>query len=681
MKKKLLTSIAGIALPSLLMAQGWPAAYQGVMLQGFYWDSYNTTTWRNLEKQADELSEYFKLVWVPQSGNCGHLSMGYDDLYWFDHNSTFGTEQELRSMINTFSRKGIGTIADVVVNHRNTLTNWVDFPAETYNGTTYQLLPSDICADDDQGKTAAWAKDNGYQLSTNKDTGDDFSGCRDLDHNSQNVQQNVKAYLSFLLNDLGYAGVRYDMVKGYDAKFTGIYNSAAKPRFSVGEYFDYDKQKLTGWLEGTAVDGQIQSAAFDFPARNVLRNAANNGNWALPVYYGGLADSKSYCRYAVTFVENHDTEKRQDASQDPLKKDTLAANAFIMAMPGTPCVFYKHWTDCKPDIKNMILLRNLAGINSESEWTRLESRADRYAFCTTGTNARLIAAVGPGAASYAPDAATWALAADGHHWSYWLERTAETVVPSLPSGEYTGACTVKLRAVSHDSNARIVYTLDSSTPTANSKQASDGSTITLNEGEHTLKVALLTADGNVGSNIVERQYAIRQFQPHSITLYVNAEQTGWNGINAWSWGGDGTHAPANNNWPGDRLTATTTVGNKLWHTVNHTMNTQDDYVNFVFSTGDGSPQTVDIAGINSSAFIEILPTTNNGKHLYANVTDQYASSIAGTTAAAQTNACPTTVIAVDGRTLRRFAKHVSATEALDGLPGGLYIVNGKKMAK
>ena len=62
MKKKLLTSIAAIALPSMLMAQGWPAAYQGVMLQGFYWDSYNTTTWRNLEKQADELSEYFKLV-------------------------------------------------------------------------------------------------------------------------------------------------------------------------------------------------------------------------------------------------------------------------------------------------------------------------------------------------------------------------------------------------------------------------------------------------------------------------------------------------------------------------------------------------------------------------------------------------------------------------------------------
>ncbi len=45
------------------------------------------------------------------------------------------------------------------------------------------------------------------------------------------MQTVVKAYLDMLLNDLGYAGFRYDMVKGYAGLFTGIYNSAAKPRF------------------------------------------------------------------------------------------------------------------------------------------------------------------------------------------------------------------------------------------------------------------------------------------------------------------------------------------------------------------------------------------------------------------------------------------------------------------
>ena len=53
------------------MAQGWPKDYSGVMLQGFYWDSYNDSQWTRLEKQADDLSKVFDLVWIPQSGYCG----------------------------------------------------------------------------------------------------------------------------------------------------------------------------------------------------------------------------------------------------------------------------------------------------------------------------------------------------------------------------------------------------------------------------------------------------------------------------------------------------------------------------------------------------------------------------------------------------------------------------------
>ena len=139
-------------LPSALMAQGWPSGYGGVMLQGFYWDSYNDTKWTVLESQADELAEFFTLVWVPQSGYCGGTSMGYDALYWFsNYSSSFGNKTQLMSMINTFRNKGIGTIADVVLNHRRNVSNWVEFPAETYNGVTYQLRSTDICKDEDNG--------------------------------------------------------------------------------------------------------------------------------------------------------------------------------------------------------------------------------------------------------------------------------------------------------------------------------------------------------------------------------------------------------------------------------------------------------------------------------------------------------------------------------------------------
>ena len=131
--------------PAPTVYEGWPANYDGVMLQGFYWDGYADAQWTQLERQVDELATTFDLVWLPQSGNCGGQSMGYDDLYWFPghYDSSFGTEEELRSLISTFKAKGIGAIADVVINHRRNISNWVDFPQETYKGVTYQLLSSE----------------------------------------------------------------------------------------------------------------------------------------------------------------------------------------------------------------------------------------------------------------------------------------------------------------------------------------------------------------------------------------------------------------------------------------------------------------------------------------------------------------------------------------------------------
>ena len=78
--KKIFTTALVVVLPLLMLAQGWPTKYDGVMLQGFYCDSYNETRWPKLEGQADELAEFFKLVWIPQSGNCGGTSMGYERL-------------------------------------------------------------------------------------------------------------------------------------------------------------------------------------------------------------------------------------------------------------------------------------------------------------------------------------------------------------------------------------------------------------------------------------------------------------------------------------------------------------------------------------------------------------------------------------------------------------------------
>ncbi len=428
--------------PPTTVCEGWPAQYGGVMLQAFYWDSFDDSQWTELQAQADQFAGTFDLVWIPQSGNCGGQSMGYDDLYWFNnYNSSFGNEQQLRQLISTFKSKGIKTIADVVINHRRNVSNWVDFPKETYKGVTYEMKSTDICANDDNGATKTWATQNGYALSTNNDTGEGWDGMRDLDHKSENVQTIVKAYLDFLKNDLGYAGFRYDMVKGYSASFTGIYNAAAMPEFSVGECWD-GTAKIKSWIEGTKKDGQIQSAAFDFQFRYTVRNAMNNGNYARLAQQNDGSwplvssnqDGGKYRRYAVTFVENHDTERRSNAAQDPLVKDTLAANAYMMAMPGTPCVFLKHWLAYKQEIANMVAVRKAVGVNSESVPTQVATNMNYYAVQVAGSGGKqLLCVVGSKAADYTPEGA-WKKVISGYHYIYYVQGIEPSAItlPVLP---------------------------------------------------------------------------------------------------------------------------------------------------------------------------------------------------------------------------------------------------------
>ena len=682
--KRLFTSIITLLLTLPMLAQGWPEKYEGVMLQAFYWDSFSQSQWVKLEKQADELSQYFKLVWIPQSGDCGGTSMGYDDLYWFPghYNSSFGNETELRSMISTFTQKGIGTIADVVINHRRNISNWVDFPKETYNGVTYELKSTDICADDDGGKTMTWATQNGYSLSSNNDTGEGWDGMRDLDHKSENVQKSVKAYLNMLLNDLGYVGFRYDMVKGYSGSYTKMYNEDSKPKFSVGECWD-GSNTIKNWIDAT----DKTSAAFDFAFKYVVRNATdkndwtylgkqNEGNWPL---VSSNFNSGNYRRYAVTFVENHDTEVRPDGtSKGPLRKDTLAANAFLLAMPGTPCVFLKHWIDCKRDIKAMIDVRNAVGLHNQSSTLNMATNKDYYAVRTEGKDDKaLVAVVGKEASTYTPNGA-YTCILSGYHYAYWMSNNMETAWVDLPSGEYEGRQQAMLTAVSANSDTQLVYTTDGTTPTASSTKVASGTKITI-EGDMTLKVGLLI--GSNVSGIVTRSYSNPvPTEKKTITVYVNTDNVGWSNVNFWTWGGDDSHSPSSGKWPGDKVSTTTTVSGKQWYSKQYVINGDYDFVNFVFSTNTGSPQTVDFNNVTTDKYFEIsAQKTSDNKHLVDDVTSQY-TDIQLVKANTPSNAS-VKVYTLDGRMLRQLPAGTNVSDAIGTLPHGLYLINGRKYVK
>ncbi|MFZ4549173.1 MAG: alpha-amylase C-terminal beta-sheet domain-containing protein, partial [Bacteroidales bacterium] len=439
-----------------------PAQCQDVMLQAFYWDSYSDSKWTNLSSKASEIGSNFSLVWLPPSGNAqSSNNMGYAPVWWFDQNSAFGTQPELISMISAFTANGAKSIADVVVNHRSGQSNWTNFPTEVYNGVTYSMGPAQICSTDEVKNQPGQATPTGAP-----DTGDDFNGSRDLDHLSTVVRDNVKGYMQFLKNEIGYSGWRYDMTKGYTASFVNEYNVAAGEYFSVGEYFDGSYDLCKAWINGCSNN----STTFDFPLKFQLNAAMWNGGMDLTKLVwlangttqqpAGLIHHPDTKRYSVTFVDNHDTYVTGNANR--FSGNVLAAYAFLIGSPGVPCVLLAHWNANKTAISAMIAARRAVKVHSESAVTVNQTAANIYVATITGLNGTLIVKVGSGNYSAPSD---YTLATSGTDYAIWtkiINPVAPSITVSPSGGTYYSAQTVTL---STSAGASVYYTTNNTAPT------------------------------------------------------------------------------------------------------------------------------------------------------------------------------------------------------------------------
>ena len=140
---------------------------------------------------------------------------------------------------------------------------------------------------------AAIARDDESGVGTgNPDTGDRHPAGRDLDHTNPDVRAAIKNYLR-RLKAVGFQGWRYDLVKGYHGRFVGEYNDATAPEFSVGEFFDGDRQKVTDWIDATGG----KSTAFDFPTRFLLFEACTD---ATIIAVSARSAAAGWCRAACS---------------------------------------------------------------------------------------------------------------------------------------------------------------------------------------------------------------------------------------------------------------------------------------------------------------------------------------------------------------------------------------------
>lgn len=565
---------------STLKAQA-PAQCQDVMLQAFYWDSYSDSKWTTLNAEAAEIASNFSLVWLPPSGNVqSSNNMGYFPIYWFDQNSAFGSAAELKTLIATLKSKNVKTIADVVINHRSGVSSWTDFPSETYNGTTYSLGPAQICSDDEVKDAAGQPKPTGAP-----DTGEGFNGSRDLDHTSTVVRNAIKAYMQFLKNDMGYAGWRYDFTKGYAASYVNEYNVAAGASFSVGEYFDGNYDLVKAWINGCSNN----STSFDFPLKFQLNKAMSSSATDLTqlVWFNqstqqnqpaGLIHHADTKRYAVTFVDNHDT---YNDINNKYTGNIPAAYAFLMSSPGVPCILLRHWLDYKGEINAMIAARRAVQLHSESDVTVNQTAANSYVATATGKNGSLIVKIGSG--SYTIPVG-YTLAASGTGYAMYtkvINPVAPPLTVSPGGGIYFSAQNV---VMSSSAAASIYYTTNNTAPTTASTLYSAPIPVSASQ---TIRAIAYDPATQLYSAEASNTYTISTI-PASLKLRFKIP-SGWTACNLYSWlpGTTTTYTAA---WPGSAM---------ILEPDGYYSYTLTGFaslpVGVVFNNGTGSSQTVDLS--------------------------------------------------------------------------------------
>lgn len=386
-----------------------------VMLQGFHWYSYQTYPWWGaIQSNAATIkSAGFTMVWLPPpsdaASNEGYLPRRLEVL-----DSKYGSATDLRNALTALNNNGVKPIADIVINHRVGYTGWADFLNPTWGADS-------VCKGDEwTGATGA------------ADTGDGFSAGRDIDHTKTYVQDSIVNWMNNSLKSIGFAGWRYDYVKGYNGSYVGSYNTRTAPYFSVGELWtDLDlnnpnahRQLIMNWIDATGG----KSGAFDFTTKGLLQQAVQyNEFWRLKDSAGAPAGAIGWwAAKSVTFIDNHDTGPSYPSGGQnhwPFPSDKiLQGYAYILTHPGIPTVYWVHYFDWgtanQTAIKTLISIRKSKGITSTSAVSIQVADSSKYAAIITGNSGKVAVKLGPGAWS---PTGTWTLATSGTNYAVWTQ--------------------------------------------------------------------------------------------------------------------------------------------------------------------------------------------------------------------------------------------------------------------
>ncbi|WP_462250647.1 alpha-amylase family glycosyl hydrolase [Ekhidna sp.] len=291
--------------------------------------TYNAVTER-LDYLADLGINAIELMPVQEFE--GNLSWGYNPAFMFAVDKYYGTELDLKTLINEAHKRGIAVILDIVLNHhfgRNSLVR-------LYNDGLY----GNPTSENPWFNTAAKH---------------DFNVGYDMNHESQLTKDYSDRVMKYWLEEYNIDGYRFDLSKGFTQKNT---------LGDVNAWGNYDASRIAIWKRFADVIWEQDPTAYiileHFADNTEEKELANYGmmlwgNLNHTYINAGKGSSTSLGQAyfenrgwsepnLVTYMESHDEErfmwqlKKSESENEALERAKLAA-AFFLPVPGPKMIW------------------------------------------------------------------------------------------------------------------------------------------------------------------------------------------------------------------------------------------------------------------------------------------------------------------------------------------------------
>ncbi|KAF1930171.1 carbohydrate-binding module family 20 protein [Didymella exigua CBS 183.55] len=273
-------------------------------------------TFKGLESKLDYIQNLgFDAIWItPVVANSADGYHGYwaQDLYAV--NSNYGTADDLKSLVSTAHSKGIYIMVDVVANHMGFANIADNRPAPLNQASAYHT-----------------ACDIDYSNQTS------IENCRianlpDINTQNSEIRILLNTWVSWLVKEYSFDGVRIDTVKHVEKEFWPGFSSAIGT-FSIGEVFNGDPSYLAGYAK--LMPGLLNYAVY-YPMNNFYQQKGSSQ--ALVDMINTVSSSFPDPAALPNFADNHDLPRFLNQKNDQtLLKNALA---FVVLSRGIPILYY-----------------------------------------------------------------------------------------------------------------------------------------------------------------------------------------------------------------------------------------------------------------------------------------------------------------------------------------------------